>query len=233
MTSSPRSLAFPAGSVDQKLYHNKGNPQLLRMLPDTSRRILDVGCGAGDNARLMAASGRLIDGITLSREEADAAAAVCEKVFVHDLETGLPSDLPTSYEAVVCSHVLEHLRWPDRVLHTIRSLLQPHDGYLLVALPNVLFYKNRIQLASGYFDYEESGIMDASHFRWFTYASSRRLIEEAGFDVLRHEGDGSFPLPLVRRLIGRTIAGAVDRAAVRSIPGLFAHQILLLATPKP
>jgi SAM-dependent methyltransferase len=223
--------AFPAGSVDQKRYENRGNPTLLALLPPTARRVLDVGCGAGDNARLLAEGGRSVDGITFSEAEAGVARQVCSTVFVHDLEIGLPHYLTNPYDAVICSHVLEHLRWPDRLLKEVREILVPSQGVLLVALPNVLFYKNRWRLLTGHFDYEESGLMDASHFRWFTYASSKRLLESSGFEVLHHSADGSFPLPILRRLAGRQTAAAVDARAARLLPGLFGYQLLLLARP--
>lgn len=223
--------AFPAGSVDHKRYENRGNPALLALLPDAATRVLDIGCGAGDNARLLAATGRSVDGITLSEAEATTASQVCSNVLVHDLEFGLPHQVGGIYDGVVCSHVLEHLRWPDRLLKEVRELLLPSQGVLLVALPNVLFYKNRWRLLTGHFDYEESGLMDASHFRWFTYASSRRLLESSGYEVLHHTAQGSFPLPLVRRLVGRQVAAAVDGRASRLFPGLFGYQLLILARP--
>lgn len=229
--STPSQTAFPAGSVDHKRYENRGNPLLLTLLPNTATRVLDIGCGAGDNARLLTAMGLSVDGVTLSEAEATTARQVCGSVFVHDLETGLPPDLNKTYDAVICSHVLEHLRWPDRLLKEVREVLQPSQGVLLVALPNVLFYKNRWRFLTGHFDYEESGLMDASHFRWFTYASSRRLVESAGFEVLSQSGEGSFPLPLVRKLLPRRVVTAVDKTATFGLPGLFAYQLLLCAGP--
>lgn len=228
---TPAKTAFPAGSVDSKRYQNRGNPKLLSLLPPTAMRVLDVGCGAGDNARLLADGGRSVDGITLSETEAATARRVCNSVIVHDLEFGLPTHLGAPYDAVICSHVLEHLRWPDRLLKEVRELLLPRKGVLLVALPNALFYKNRWRLLTGHFDYEESGLMDASHFRWFTYASSRRLLESAGFYVLSHSGDGSLPLPLVRKVLPTRFVEAVDATATAVLPGLFSYQLLLCAKP--
>jgi SAM-dependent methyltransferase len=230
MPITPQS-AFPAGSVDSKRYENRGNSALLTLLPPSVKRVLDIGCGAGDNARLLSATGGSVDGITISDAEAATARHVCNNVFVHDLECGLPTNLGGPYDAVICSHVLEHLRWPDRLLREVHELLLPSKGVLLVALPNVLFYKNRWRLMTGHFDYEESGLMDASHFRWFTYASSRRLLEGAGFEVLCHSGDGSMPLPLVRKVLPSSLVRAVDATATAVLPGLFSYQLLLCARP--
>jgi hypothetical protein len=102
---------------------------------------------------------------------------------------------------------------------------------LICALPNVLFYKNRFRLLTGRFEYEESGIMDASHFRWFTFDSAARMVERAGFKILEHFGDGSAPLPILRRLLPSAISRAIDRAATSALPGVFAGQIITIATP--
>jgi 2-polyprenyl-3-methyl-5-hydroxy-6-metoxy-1,4-benzoquinol methylase len=218
--------------VRDKRYVNSGNPALVAQFPKDARSALDVGCGSGAHARILAARGCMVDGITLSQIEHSDALPYCRKCWIHDLENGLPSEVRSDYDLVVASHVLEHLRWPDRLLRQIRSALAPDRGRLLCALPNVLSYKNRFRLLAGRFEYEESGIMDASHFRWFTFNSAARLIEQAGFKIIAHFGDGSAPLPLVRRLLPSAISTAIDRAATGVLPGVFAGQIITIATPK-
>jgi 2-polyprenyl-3-methyl-5-hydroxy-6-metoxy-1,4-benzoquinol methylase len=217
--------------VREKRYVNSGNSALVAHFPMNARSALDVGCGSGAHARILASRGCKVDGITLSKIEQTDARPYCRQCWIHDLENGLPSGIGSDYDLVVASHVLEHLRWPDRLLREIRSVLAPDRGRLLCALPNVLFYKNRLRMLAGRFEYEESGIMDASHFRWFTFKSAAELIKAAGFEILEHFGDGSAPLPIVRNLLPRTVAKAIDRSATRALPGAFAGQIITIATP--
>ena len=58
---------------ETKVYRNAGNPPLIAMLGEDAKLILDVGCGAGDNAALLhnIRRGTRVFGITLSLEGAD------------------------------------------------------------------------------------------------------------------------------------------------------------------
>ncbi len=218
-------------NVATKVYHNAGNRSVLdRVLPST-RTVLDVGCGAGDNARALAAGGCRVDGITLSEPEAELARQVCRSVHVFNLEQGLPGDLAVEYDCCICSHVLEHICWPDPLLAGIRQKLRPKAGYLIVALPNIFYFKQRWQLLWGRFEYAESGLMDNTHFRWYTLNSGAQLLKRNGFDVLESTGDGSFPLWPLRRPFA-TMARRIDRTASEICPGLFAWQLLFVARPR-
>lgn len=42
-----------SGDCQDRVYQNAGNPALLELLGDRAKTILDVGCGAGDNAALL------------------------------------------------------------------------------------------------------------------------------------------------------------------------------------
>lgn len=218
-----------AADVRVKRYDNDGNQALLRLVPADARRVLDVGCGSGGNARRLARLGLVVDGITLSSAERDEAAPWCRSCVVVDLEQGLPANLDGTYDVILCSHVLEHLRWPERLLRQLRDTLSPSSGRLLVAVPNVLFYTNRAHLLAGRFDYQDAGLMDASHFRWFTFRTARKLIESCGFKVTAHLGDGHAPLPIVRRVLPGRVSGMLDALATRCAPGLFSYQVIIAA----
>src|SRR5258708_1640186 len=85
-SSEPHSCA-------RRFYRNSGNAPLLDMLPLRVGTVLDIGCGAGDNARILATRGWNVNGITLSQEEQASASLVCSAVWIHDLDTGLPGDV--------------------------------------------------------------------------------------------------------------------------------------------
>src|ERR1019366_3704813 len=210
-------------SVTDKIYSNGGNPEVLSMIPAGTRAVLDVGCGAGDNAAALAARGVVVDGITLSKDELMMSRRVCRDVKLHNLEQGLPAGLAADYDCAICSHVLEHICWPDHLLSDLAQLLRPRGGVLIIALPNLLYYKNRWRLLQGHFDYAESGLMDNTHFRWYTFNTARQLLERNGFIVEQALGDGSIPLWPFRRLLGKRVAKGIDRMATRAWPGLFSY----------
>ncbi|MBE2205422.1 MAG: class I SAM-dependent methyltransferase [Chthoniobacterales bacterium] len=215
-------------AVDDKTYRNEGNPAVLRCVPESARTILDVGCGAGDNARRLGRNGRAVDGVTLSVAEREEAMKHCRNVVIHDLEKGLPAELAGPYDCVICSHVLEHICWPEKLLRDIRERLAP-DGRLVVALPNVMFYKNRWNLLAGRFDYQDSGLMDNTHFRWYTFRSAGVMLTANGFEILHAEAEGSFPIPAVRKFLPGGLIRWIDARASAVFPGLFGYQLVYCA----
>ena len=147
------------------------NVAVLALVTPSHRLVLDVGCGAGGNARALHALGKIVDGITLSPEEARQASAWCRDVTVYNVEQGLPESARGPYDLCLCSHVIEHLRDPSPLLTAVRRILAPNGG-LLVALPNILQFRHRLELLRGRFEYESGGIMDSTHVRWYTWESA-------------------------------------------------------------
>lgn len=217
--------------VARRCYRNLGNSLLLEEIPKEAVRILDVGCGGGDNARRLIGRGHVVDGITLSPSEARQAKKSCRRVWVHNLDYGLPKNLSPVYDAAICSHVLEHLREPEQLVGQLSRLLRPTRGSLHVALPNPFFYRNRWQLLRGNCRYEPSGLMDSTHLRWFTFESGRELLEAGGFRLLSAKVEGSLPLAPLRRILPRSWVAGLDRWGCRAWPGLFGYQMIYSARP--
>lgn len=159
---------------------------LLARIVGSSRSVLDCGCGHGGIARLLAAQGCAVIGIEADPERASVARDACELVIVADLESDAAFEAARlarpRYDAIVCSHVLEHLRRPEILLNRLSTLLAP-GGHLIVGLPNVAHWRVRFQLGRGHWDYADYGIMDRTHLRYFTLATATALLRDAHFDV--------------------------------------------------
>ena len=218
-------------SCDQHVYRNIGNLGLLE-LASLNRRgsALDLGCGAGDNARILVNRGWKVCGITLNRGEQESAAQVCTDVWVHDLEDGLPEDLTGPFDLIVLSHVVEHLRNTKSLLRQIHKILAP-NGEIAVAVPNVLNWHQRVLFLFGKFEYTNEGIMDSTHLAFYTYGSARRMIESCGFKVVKAGADGNIlPWGNLRRVFPRATT-AINRFFCTLRPSLFGRQLLYLAVP--
>jgi SAM-dependent methyltransferase len=220
-----------SADIRDRIYENEGNGALLELAPAQPGRALDCGCGAGANARILRARGWDVTGVTLSPGERDRASAYCTQVVVADLEQPLPDAVEAGYDLVLLSHVLEHLTHPDRLLAEAKRVLAP-DGVVLVALPNLLFYRVRLNLLLGRFDYERDGILDETHLRFYTFASGAALLERNGLRVVEARAEGGVPLLRSRRLLPPRLVARIDAAACRTWPGLFGLQLLYRATPR-
>jgi len=118
-----------------KLIYGGINVPILSAIPIAARRILDVGCGDGSLG--VAIKGRQpaeVIGLTYSEGEAERATGRLDRVLVGDLNSFDPTGLGT-FDCVVCSHVLEHLYWPDNFLACARTLF----GHCLAPLVSSVF----------------------------------------------------------------------------------------------
>lgn len=216
-----------------RVYRNAGNPPLLALLETSPRRVLDIGCGGGDNARLLRAANAAVEihGITASAAEAATAIQFMTHCWIADLDQGLPEQTEAhSYDVILCSHVLEHLKNPADLVAQAARLLRP-NGCLLVAVPNVMVWSQRLKFMLGKFEYTRAGIMDMTHLRFFTYDTARSLVERApGLRITHHGVGGAVPLWILRRhLLSKRVAGAIDAAGCSLLPNLFGSQILIRA----
>lgn len=219
---------MPNLSVKQKLYQNEGNAHILRWVPEGTTCALDLGCGAGDNAKHLSKQGVEVDGVTLSEQEAEVARANVRSVFVHNLENGLPPEAADAYDVIIASHVLEHICFPEALLKGVREKLNG-EGRFIIALPNLLQLRYRLKLLLGHFEYESGGIMDNTHFRWYTFTSAQRMLEANGFKVIEAYADGYLPLPLIGKIIPDSLRNKLDKMASSIFPGLFGWQMIYVA----
>jgi 2-polyprenyl-3-methyl-5-hydroxy-6-metoxy-1,4-benzoquinol methylase len=212
------------------------NSRVLSLVPHSARRILDVGCGTGTlGERLRQEHERTVVGITYSQREAELASRQLSDVICADLN-GFDFSSLGKFDCVIMSHIIEHLYSPEDALDRVKHALEP-SGVIIVAIPNVLWWRQRIQFLLGKWRYQEGGILDRTHYRFFDYISSREILEGAGYTILETVPDGSFPLTRpIRQLLG-PLATRVDRFMCRYMPGMFAFQFVYLAcnskSPEP
>lgn len=190
-------------------------------------RILDLGCSGGALAARARSLGHHVTGV--DAEELTSVRERCDRFIQADLDRGLPPELLSGrpFDVVVCGDVLEHLRRPEQLLVEIRTVLA-RGGALYASVPNFGHWYPRSRTALGLFDYDQRGILDHGHVRFFTRRSFERLTHRAGFRPVRR---GTTGLPL-DALLASTQNGlvrairAVDRLTVRLRPTLFAYQLL-------
>ncbi|HEU4979001.1 MAG TPA: class I SAM-dependent methyltransferase [Solirubrobacteraceae bacterium] len=188
-------------------------------------RVLDVGCAGGYLAAQLAARGCEVAGVEADPAAAAAARALCAAVVEGDVESeGVRAALreQAPFGAIVCGDVLEHLRDPAGTLAFLVTLLEP-GGRAIVSLPNIAHWTGRRALLRGRFPYAGHGLFDRTHLRFFTRASARTVVEDAGLRVVR-ERFAPAPLPLQAHVRALT---RLEPAAARAWPELFALQFVL------
>jgi 2-polyprenyl-3-methyl-5-hydroxy-6-metoxy-1,4-benzoquinol methylase len=217
-----------------RIYKNDGNRPLIALLDRDAHQVLDVGCGAGDNAELVQSllPGCQVHGITHSDAESEIAKRRMTSCSVWDIEGEIPAEFATKrFDAIIFSHVLEHLRNPELVLHKFSAMVRD-GGSVLIAVPNALSWTMRWQFLRGDFEYRSDGVLDDTHLRFFTYVTADRYLlnKSPELTLVLKDVSGSVPQWWLRRyLLPKTVCGFIDELGCRLWPNLFGSQILLKA----
>jgi SAM-dependent methyltransferase len=196
-------------------------------------RLLDVGCATG--AQLHAARDRGWEtvGVEVSATAAEAARARGLEVITSTLDQAGLAD--GSFDAIVLSHVLEHVPDPVGLLRECRRLLRP-DGVIALALPNSdgflhtatnLFHRLRRRLGR---DRYSCSLFPPYHLYAFDPASLVRALAEADLypAAIRITGKGdpeTYPMrswsgvgrmALAQRLVER-VGRAIGRGSLLEV----------------
>ncbi|PLX66238.1 MAG: class I SAM-dependent methyltransferase [Denitrovibrio sp.] len=115
-------------------------------------------------------------------------------------------DLPDDYfDVVICNDVIEHMISHDMFFETIQKKLKK-NGSLVGSIPNVRFYKNlKHLLFEKDWKYQESGILDTTHLRFFTKKSLRRSLISNGYNISKLEGIEGSRAPILRLFLALTL----------------------------
>jgi methionine biosynthesis protein MetW len=197
--------------------------------------VLDVGCAGGYLAEALLRRGaRAIDGLELDPGDAEAARAVCRTVVLGSVEDPATIDrLPDgAYDAIVLADVVEHLRRPEEALRSLVPKLRS-GGRFVLSVPNVAHWSVRLALLRGRFRYEDVGLLDRTHLRFFTRETLLALLEDTGLRLEREEltfRELHEPGAVARiGVVGPPLARAYD-ALLRRCAGLLAYQFVVSAS---
>lgn len=202
---------------------------IMRQIPENSR-VLEIGCSSGYLSGYMEQILNCrVTGLEFDPVATNIAATRMTEVYTVDLdsEDALSSaENSAPYDVFLAAAILEHLKYPERLLETVKPLLKP-DALLIVSLPNIAYWQCRLKLLMGQFDYTDYGVMDRTHLRLYTAKTGRELLENAGYRVENMQISGSLVQQIANR-ISRSL-GREDTPVI--MPNLFAYELIYYARP--
>jgi 2-polyprenyl-3-methyl-5-hydroxy-6-metoxy-1,4-benzoquinol methylase len=165
-----------------RFYYQQPRAEMLPLIPQRRRKILDIGC----------AEGTFIKSIERVEEawgiEPDPQAAKIASERLYKVLSGtfdaVRKDLPLKYfDVIICNDVIEHIPNHDKFLSDIHEYLAP-GGSLVGSVPNIRHYRNLFNLlVVKDWKYENDGTLDRTHLRFFTEKSLRRTLIHNGFTI--------------------------------------------------
>ena len=195
--------------------------QLARTLT-AGRDVLDIACGEGYGADILAATAKSVVGIDISPEAIEHAKSCYRDPRIF-FRVGSATDIPipdASVDMVVSFETIEHLEDHDRMMQEFRRVLRP-GGLLMISSPNKLEYSDKpgysnqfhvrelyteefVTLVSRHFTTTKrygqrlsaasliAHDADTTSFRFFAGTGVRNGIPEARYDIIL-ASDGELP----------------------------------------
>lgn len=158
--------------------------QMVRLV-GFGKRVLDVGCWTGDLGRVLLERACNVVGIEVDPHAAEIAQKHLDHVIVGDVEELDLDDALGSrrFDVILLGDILEHLRDPLGALRGLGQFLDT-NGYIVASIPNVAHAAVRLSLLEGRFEYSDTGLLDKSHYHFFTRETMEGLFGDAGMVVV-------------------------------------------------
>ena len=161
---------------------------MLQYIPADTETLLDVGCAEGTFGQYVKAELKCkVFGIEPVQAPAAKAAtrldAVSNEYFTASSFSG------QVFDAITFNDVLEHMPDPWAALDACKQKLSA-KGRVVASIPNILYFHDFFAkfLLNKDWRYEEAGIFDKTHLRFFTKASIIRMFHECDYDIELIEG---------------------------------------------
>lgn len=189
-----------AASRKPDTYYEHPRLDFLTWVAPRGSRAIDLGCGAGAFGRTLRDQGFTYQvGVEIAPEAAERARDAYDLVLDMSIDDAL-SRITETFDLIICADILEHLTDPWAVTTALRRLAHP-GTVLAVSIPNIRYWRALVRIAAGRgFAYEESGIFDSTHLRFFTSADALRMLRESGWTPQRVGAPPPGRLQVLRQL---------------------------------
>jgi len=175
-------------TFDRPEYPELSRQPLIDLVPSNVERVLDIGCNCGNFGQSLKMSRNIeVWGVEPDHVAASVAKERLNQVVVDIFHERNP--IPDNYfDLVTFNDSLEHMEDPAGALELCKRKLRK-GGRVHCCVPNIRHIDNLEHLL---FDkdwrYEELGIRDRTHLRFFTEKSIIRLFQDMGFSVIETVG---------------------------------------------
>ncbi len=150
------------------------------------KNVLDIGAGPGSITDKLISHGRHhVDALEIDDDAIAILKTKCEHVIKANLDEEWLCHLPAGkrYDIVLATDVLEHLRDPWRVLKDMGELIDD-AGEIILCIPHTGYAGIYACLYENDLTYQQTGLLDKTHIRFFGLKNIEQLIEQAGLKLV-------------------------------------------------
>ncbi len=178
------SLIEEYDSKDRE-YYRQVRTEILDKIPPGTKRMLEIGCAEGVMAQVAKEKFGMdeVVGVEYNEQSAIVASKRLDKVLCGNIET-MELPYPENYfDVIICGDVLEHLIDPWETLIKLVSHLRT-GGVVIVSIPNIAYWDVVRAIIRDDFRYQDSGVLDRTHLRFFTRSTIITMLTTAGLEVI-------------------------------------------------
>ncbi len=206
--------AQPLRSMSQTPINQIHNVDVLNMMRANYKKVVEVGSSSGALAHAYRINNPHSEyvGIEIVEEYAEKSRDYCTDVIYGDIEKLNDAEFAqlANADSWVFADALEHLYDPWKLLKRIQ---QHKTGpvEIIACIPNAQNWSVQTLLNSGKFVYQDAGLLDRTHIRWFTRLTIYDLFASCGFQVVN--------------MIARNLPGPNEAQveAIRQMANAFGH----------
>ena len=159
--------------------------KIVQWVKDGSK-VLEIGAGTGSmTIELKRNNNCHVTALDIDPQFVERLGTICDAAYQIDLnDNSWPEALEDEkFDVVIAADILEHLWDPWHTLSQIRALIK-EDGDIIISLPHVGHCVVSACLINGDFDYQDGGLLDRTHIRFFGLKNIQSLINNAGLGIV-------------------------------------------------
>lgn len=189
-------------------------------------KVLEIGAAYGETLFYLKQNGIAIEAVAVDlfedKNNKQNYKELDQFIFGNIEEIELPQ-FNDYFDLILLPDVLEHLIEPKPVLNKLKNYLK-HNGQIIVSMPNIRHYSaiNKI-FFKGDFSYEESGIFDYTHMRFYCRKNIKELLENSGFKVVKQESS-------IKNFKGKSFAKILNIITFGIFEEFFSYQYFFVIT---
>lgn len=160
-----------------------------------SLKIIDIGCGNGYVASVLAEAGHSVTGVDVSTDGIVIARAAYPHIqfFVCSVyDEQLMEIAGALSDCLIALELVEHLLYPKQLFEQSYRLLRP-GGHLIISTPSHGYVKNLSISLLGGWDGHFGVDQDGGHIKFFSRKTIGTMAANSGFRNLRFDGAGRIP----------------------------------------
>jgi 2-polyprenyl-3-methyl-5-hydroxy-6-metoxy-1,4-benzoquinol methylase len=167
-------------------YYSQERKDIIQLIDQKDLTILEIGAAQCDTLVYLKEQGiaKEIHAVELMEiPNSNQQNKMLNSIFIGKIEDWNCDHLHGKFDRIILADVLEHLYDPWSILNKLYCLLNS-NGKIIVSIPNIRYLDSFINIIlKGSFPYENDGLFDKTHIRFFCKKNMIELFKSTGYHI--------------------------------------------------